>query len=76
MLLWSQDLQNVTKKHDMLKAEQLTLKENVNQSKSKYQLYLENGKKKAQELLRIQQQIEEKQCELAEQQKVCKLIVL
>lgn len=72
--LAEQDLQNVTKKHDMLKAEQLTLKENVNQSKSKYQLYLENGKKKAQELLRIQQQIEEKQCELAEQQKMLQSI--
>ncbi|XP_078282015.1 centriolin isoform X2 [Rhinoraja longicauda] len=72
--LAEQDLQNVTKKHDMLKAEQLTLKENVIQSKSKYQSYLENGKKKAQELLRIQQQIEEKQWELAEQQKMLQSI--
>ncbi|XP_062929529.1 centriolin isoform X5 [Mobula hypostoma] len=72
--LAEQDLQNVTKKRDMLKVEQVTLKENVNQSASKYKSYLENEKKKEQELLRIQQQIEEKQHELAEQQNMLQSI--
>ncbi|XP_051893173.1 centriolin-like isoform X4 [Pristis pectinata] len=72
--LAEQDLQNVTKKRDMLKAEQLTLRENVNQHASKYQSYLENEKKKERELQRIQQQIEEKQHELTEQQKMLQSI--
>ncbi|XP_072096158.1 centriolin isoform X3 [Mobula birostris] len=72
--LAEQDLQNVTKKRDMLKVEQVTLKENVNQSANKYKSYLENEKKKEQELLRIQQQIEEKQHELAEQQNMLQSI--
>ncbi|XP_059849794.1 centriolin isoform X1 [Hypanus sabinus] len=72
--LAEQDIQNVTKKCDMLKAEQVTLKENVNQSASKYKSHLENEKKKEQELLRIQQQIEEKQHKLTEEQKMLQSI--
>ncbi|XP_048469673.1 centriolin isoform X1 [Rhincodon typus] len=68
--LADQDLQNITKRRDVLKTEQLTLKENVNQSARKYQACLEKEKRKEQELFMLQQQIEEKQNELSEQQRL------
>ncbi|XP_067825865.1 centriolin isoform X2 [Heptranchias perlo] len=72
--LEDQHLQNVTKRRDALTAEQMTLKENINQSASKYQACLEKEKSKEQELLMLQQQFEEKQHELTEQQKKLKCI--
>ncbi|XP_069743617.1 centriolin-like [Narcine bancroftii] len=72
--LAEQELQNVTKKCDILKSEQLALKENINRSASKYQSFLEKENKKEQELLEIQQQIEKKQHKLTEQQKMLQCI--
>ncbi|XP_041049599.1 centriolin [Carcharodon carcharias] len=72
--LADQDLKNITKKCDALKTEQLMLKENINQSACKYQACLEKEKRKEQELFMLQQQVEEKQNELAEQQRLLQLI--
>ncbi|XP_078082504.1 centriolin [Mustelus asterias] len=72
--LADQDLKNVTKKRDALKAEQLTLKENVNQSACKYQACLEKENRKQQELFMLHQQIEEKQNEFEEQQRLLQRI--
>ncbi|XP_072422178.1 centriolin isoform X3 [Chiloscyllium punctatum] len=68
--LADQDFQNITKRRDVLKTEQLTLKENINQSARKYQACLNKEKRKEQELFMLQQQIEEKQNELSEQQRL------
>uniref|UniRef100_UPI00398E464C centriolin isoform X2 n=1 Tax=Pristiophorus japonicus TaxID=55135 RepID=UPI00398E464C len=72
--LTDQDLKNVTKRCDVLTAEQLTLKENINQSASKYKACLEKENRKEQELLMLQQQIEEKQHKLTEQQRLLQCI--
>ncbi|XP_067868451.1 centriolin [Heterodontus francisci] len=72
--LADQDHNNITKKRDALKAEQLMLKENINLSASKYQACLEREKRKDQELFMLQQQIEEKQKQLTEQQRLLQCI--
>ncbi|XP_072344661.1 centriolin isoform X2 [Scyliorhinus torazame] len=72
--LADQDFKNITKKRDALKTEQLTLKENINQSACKFQACLEKEHRKEQELFVLQQQIEEKQNEFTDQQRLLQRI--